>query len=285
MATTVPKHKSVRKTGNIHPQGSGSVVKNIKKSHNMGGPSPGALVAEAIHTLSKKVDALEKLTDAPCVIDLKDVKVDPAMEQIKSILLRKGLKHVPFRYSRQAPLRVLIAAKKTVSVANAALTTVSSLDPVNSSDAKSLAVVYDVCRTTAVDVKLIWTISNTASSVPTGPAVHGEIAAAYDAASNGVYASVVQVTEAQFHLGPIPITGYGGTAGNQIIGVPHMRVKIPRLVDPGILTDLLDSNWVSSADTSVIVGYLKPYGEPVGAALTLTMEFYLLYEMEFAYRT
>lgn len=259
-------------------------TKNHKNSTS--GPAAGALMAQAIHTLAKKVDALEKLSDAPVVTDMKDVKLDPMIEKVKAILLRKGIKHVPFRYNRQSPLRVLIADKKAVSQAGTtALTTVSSLDPVNTADAKSLSAVYDVCRTTAVHVKLLWQTYTTATGVPAGPQVHGDLAVAYDPANNGVYTSVAQVTEGQYHIGPIPYSGYGGTSGIQIMGVPHMKVKIPKLVDPGILTDLLDSNWVSSVDTSVIVGYLKPYGEPVVAAQTLSIEYYLLYEMEFAYRT
>jgi hypothetical protein len=199
--------------------------------------------------------------------------------------LQNGLRNSSKSSNKGTLKTVIVEEVQKISSSNTALSSVSTLTPLNLSECKTFALVYDIARCTAIEVEGFFMTTN-ASGVPTGAAVVCHGAFAYDPANAAAYASVANVLSAKRHVGPMPMS-------TNLIGGPVLTghnstkcvVKVPPVVDPGLVTDLLGSNWVGATDTSVIVGYLKPYVEAAGASTQTVITYFIKYFMEFAFRT
>jgi len=239
--------------------------------------------------MSERVATLEKLTGVPIVklastSDKKDVK-----DSVHTAFLKQRYgDDVTRSVVEGRSYKVTIVEKlSATSAANTALTTVSGLAPLNTTEGKAFATLFDICRCTAITCRTHW---RTASStdVPTGPVLHCDAAYTYDPSNSTAYGSVVGVLESSNAVGPIHLSGYGGISGGpQVINrmAFDKHWVVPKLVDPGILTDLLDGNWVTASDTAVVVGYIKMYAEPGGAAVKTGLDHYVYYHMEYRTRT
>jgi hypothetical protein len=174
------------------------------------------------------------------------------------------------------------------SGASAPVSTVTSLYPNNSTDAVTLAGVFDESRTTHLEVYVRFQCL-TAANVPSGPVVPAPDAmVVYDPANAAAYGGVIGGLDADMRIGPCSLRA--GTSpsydGDGVKYEWHHRVwAIPTaLVDPGLVTDLLGSNWVSAKDTAVLIGYLKPYITSMGAAGYGNMLVYPIFHMEWRVR-
>jgi hypothetical protein len=188
-------------------------------------------------------------------------------------------------------VRIPQAMVQFVSAANTAFNTVSTLTPLAASEATTYSIVYDTARCRGFWLKLYGQVTTTANGVPTNAINTTTVQGlAYDASNNGSYASVEATLIAENHWGPycpnaLPQQYTGGGYGSGMPG-KWSYVKIPKpVVDPGLVTDLLDSNWVSSKDTGVVVGYLKPYLTAAGAATSSVMNVFVIFDMEFTSRS
>lgn len=248
------------------------VVRNANAGGSLGGP-----VLEALHALTNRLKKLEAL--APIIVDQKDTKIVPLLPNSLHDKLTKSA-------MRGGIIRVQIpnAEITMTSAANTAYTTVASLFPLNQTEAKTFASVYDAARTVSFRWYAAPSLVVTASGVPQNTQTTTHTACAYDPANSGTYSSVTGVLAAASHIGPYAMAAIPFNCQQPTI--KWKTVKIPKpVVDPGLVTDLLDSNWVGSSDTSVLVGYLKPYFEAAGAATSAQMVHFVIYTMEFCNRS
>jgi hypothetical protein len=242
-----------------------------------------SMVPYSLSQVTKRLQALEK--DAPHPVDAKDFKVvipSPINDAYMN-LRAKGWKGV--RHTRQNSFKTRICQEISVqSSSNTALSAVQTLTPLNLTEAKNFATVFDEARTTDLEYQVFFMTTN-ASGVPTGAAVVCHGAVAYDPANANAYGSVAATLDALSHAGPMPLST--NLIGGPVLTNNHTkkRVQIPPTVDPGLVTDLLGSNWVAATDTGVIVGYLKPYCEAAGASTQTNVTIFVWYNMEFAFRT
>jgi hypothetical protein len=255
---------------------------NVRRSKNnrVVGSSNPSMAAYAVSQLSKRVAVMETITKPPVVIDFKDAKSFQIPEGI-----RHKLAHNWRGASRNAPMRVKIGDHfNVVSSANTTLSTVSNLTPLNLTEAKSFASLFDICRVVGFSLEVMTNTYTSATGAPVAPATISHGIVTFDPASAGAYSSVATALDAVKHLGPFSM-------GALYTGLPllskrqKMYVKEPRVVDPGLVTDLLDGNWVGSSDTSVLVGYLKPFVEQCGAAISSHLAYFIIYDIEYAFRT
>jgi len=239
----------------------------------------------ALSQVNKRLAILETVTHCPVVIDRKDNKEMPAHLLMK----RKGHgSSIGVRFSREKPYKCRVIERLTsTSSAASVLSTVSSLFPNNTTDAKIFAGVFDEVRCTGFGLRMGLPIITTATGVPSGPSLVGYATLAYDPTNNGAYTAMEQPLEAPYHLGPFPVGGLYSTqaVSLQQVGLPSMHVKVPATVDPGLVTDLLGSNWVSASDTGLLIGYLKPYVDSVGTATSSRVDLFVFYDMEYCFRT
>lgn len=259
----------------------------MSQSHPLPSAPPSAtahLMVEAVKNLQKRVDAVEKTTDAKDGVLIPDPGKDKK-ESVKALpFLHQSLLK---RAARIAGVRVRVPAAvvTATSAANTAFTTVQNLTPVAAPDAVTYAGVYDICRTIGFEVILIPFVTTTVSGAPTNAGAVACGALAYDSANAGAYSTLAEVLGSNQYLGPwAHVIGplFDGHKG----GIIKAKWRVPRpVVDPGLVTDLLDSNWVATSDTSVLVGYLKPYLEAAGGALSTVLRIYVIYDMEFRARS
>jgi len=217
--------------------------------------------------------------------DVKSVAISPSPaidNHLRSMALR-GARKQSINGAQHMAADVLLGQKISVTSASGVdLTTVSALQPGSSSGFSSFAAVFDICRCKAIRVHTQLFSSGT----PTVFAATGAVA--YDPSNDGVYSSVARVLEAKFHLGPLKLGNlYGNVAPNAMSRSGFLTWKAKPQEDlflSGVTSDLVGGQWFPSTSTSSIIGYLKPFIESPGS-LTSTLLMYVVYEMEFAYRT
>jgi hypothetical protein len=111
---------------------------------------------------------------------------------------------------------------------------------------------------------------------------------AYDPMSNSSLSSVAGVMESKYSLGPFKVANlYGNSSPNVMSHNGFWKWKaVPPsdAFESGVSGDKVGDTWWPTASTSAIVGYLKPFLESVGAP-TITVTYFIEYEMQFAYRT
>jgi len=189
---------------------------------------------------------------------------------------------------KNATLRTIIWQKVYVtSAAATALTTVTTLLPLALGEAATMAAVFDICCCHKIHFKTNLTCTDAAQALNNaiGPL---NWAVGYDPSNSAVFGSVIAACNSAHHTGP----NTGNTAADAVTpaafskdGFTHFTAPVPTLVDPGILADLLDGNWVASTDAGVIVGYMKPYVESAGAARLSNLTAFIGYDIEWRFRT
>jgi len=235
-----------------------------------------------MQNLHKRISALE-----PVIVDKKDDKKDEKSALVVvPRLLGKG-NTSGTRNFRAA----FMGSINTISSIGTANGTVITLTPGTSSTFSSYAGIYDDWRTLRIDVwvKVMATTTNSTSGSLTGTGnAPGNAIVVYDPVDVTSLSSVGAGMNYQQSTGlwSVVAPGNGYPAAYTRNGFQMFHIKIPApVVDPGILTDLLDSNWVSTKDTGVIVGYLKPYVDVLGAATYSVVCYFYRYHCEFRSRT
>jgi hypothetical protein len=178
---------------------------------------------------------------------------------------------------------VLMTQKLSVTSAGSVdLTTVSALQPGSLGEFSAYQVLFDMCRCKAIRVY----VGLSSSSTPTAFNACGGVA--YDPMSNSALSSVAGVMESKFSLGPFKAANlYGNTSPNVMSskGFWVFKAKMPSdAFESSVSGDKVGDTWWPTASTSAIVGYLKPFIESVGSP-TITLVYFVEYEMQFAYRT
>jgi len=246
-------------------------------------------VISVLQNLHKRVTAIEPITSKP---DYFGKEGKDSKDQ-KSVVLRTALSQMTKGNAAMNPrtLRASFSGHSlTIGSIGTAYGTVLTLTPGTAVEFSSLAALFDDWRTTHIDVccKVMPTTTNSTSGSLTGTGVApGNAILVYDPVDNTSISSAQMGLNYQQSTGvwSVIAPGNGYPAAYTRNGFQEFHVKIPApVVDPGILSDLLDSNWVSTKDTGVIVGYLKPYVDVMGAATYCVFEVFLRYHCEFRSR-
>lgn len=173
---------------------------------------------------------------------------------------------------------------------NTANTTVLTLTPLNLTETKAIAPLYDVVRCKAIKFR-VHANTLTAAGVPANPTATSDGIVVFDYGTNVAMASVVQGMEFRHHVGPFTVfgSGYANSPGADSLQGGFMVSDLVKLtptpvVDPGILADYLGGNWVSTSDTGVQVGFIKCYVDACGAAVACGLTVYISYLMEYKNR-
>jgi len=264
------------------------------KKKKVGGPknrqkstinsAPISLASYQMAKIAQRLTAVETTVGPPVLVDRKDAKSVSTVEH--SVL--KDAKHNIAKYGRNATLRTRVWEKiVSTAAANTPVTAVSTLTPLNIAEAKSLATLFDVVRCHGIEVHNHINFT-TGAGLPSNPVLDCDWAEAYDPGNATAFGAVAGVLQSKYHTGPntgMP-AGFASTpTAYTKSGMMVWNIKVPTLVDPGILADLLDGNWVSAQDTGVIVGYLKPYVETPGAAVLAVLDHYVGYDLEYRFRS
>jgi len=177
----------------------------------------------------------------------------------------------------------LVAKYSLVSSPNTALTQVQALSPISVSDWSGYAGLYDLCRVHAVTVHVMATFSLAVNGTVTG-------GLAFDPSNLGAYASVADVMTAAHRIAPMAFSGpsltvaplpYNGDGFWKM----HAKLVPARLTADSSAAALVGGGWFATADTTALVGWLKPYVDAGGASNTSALICFVTYDCEFASRT
>jgi len=231
-----------------------------------------------VQNLHKRLSALEPVVVNKDVKDQKDSK-----HAVPRLLKTKG-------NGRLATTKQSFSgAVSSIGSIGTALGTVITLTPGTAGEFASYAALFDDVRTTHVEVfvKIFQTTTNSVTGTLQGSLqAPGDAILVYDPVDNTSFSSIQAGLNYQQSTGVWSMLAGVVNLATTRNGFQHLKAKIPApVVDPGILTDLLDSNWVSTKDTAVVVGYLKAYATAPGAAQYLVIQTYLRYHCEFRSRT
>jgi hypothetical protein len=177
----------------------------------------------------------------------------------------------------------LVGSYTITSAAATALTQVQALSPIAISDWSSFAAVYDLARVKGVLVHY----RMTASAAVTGAADFG---VAFDPSNLGAYSSVSDVMTAKHHHGPGVVgatTTFGclPTGRTGFFKIGPIRLEQQRVTNDGTAAAAIGGGWFGTSDTTAVVGWLKPFCASLGGALTSTIVYYVVYDVEFKSRT
>jgi len=230
-----------------------------------------------LQSLHKRLKDLE-----PVQVDLKDCKsAAPKLTTGK----RSGMMHSK---AQSFKTTLSVNALTGPSAANSSSSAVITLTPGSTPEFVNFANTFDDWRTTHIEV--FHAVGFTVQATGANSVVNNKLcmyALVYDPVDGTAVASVTDAMDYDHRLAPLK-AGYDGVnSPGDIVkgGMHHAKWRIPApVVDPGILSDLLDSNWVSTKDTSVIVGYLKTWVDAAGAATASSTSTYIRYHCEFRSR-
>jgi hypothetical protein len=255
-----------------------------KKSSNKTQPISSGLT-QIVKNLHERLCKLE-----PIVVDQKDCK-EPAKLPGTALRLMRGRGKTGSFHSGAQNIKVTFtnqANHSGPSAANTANAYVVTLTPGTSPEFASFAGIFDDWRTTHVEAFTSVGFTVTASGINStvqNPVCHAGFF--YDPVDNTALVGVSDAMDYNHSISPVKM-GYDGVnspVGETKSGLWSIKVKIPApVVDPGILSDLLDSNWVSTKDTAVIVGYWKGYIEAAGALTSSTAATFFRFTCEFRSR-
>lgn len=169
------------------------------------------------------------------------------------------------------------------SAANTALTSVQALSPIGVSDFDSFASLYDLCRVHSISAD---------ARVNSSAAVTGAFdwALAFDPSNIGTYASLPDVLTAKHHMGPFVMAGgINISPGSPLTPTGFKKMSFPlemqRVTNDSTASNVVGGGWFGTSDTTAVVGWLKPYIDPLGGALTSSITCYVTYNVEFKSRT
>jgi hypothetical protein len=235
-----------------------------------------------LQNLHKRLQAVE-----PVMVDRKDEKSSvPKMLVSPGKRSRNGNTFHGKAQSMKTTLTIALFNGPTA--ANTSMNAVITLTPGSCTEFANLANLFDDWRTTHIEVFHGIGFTTTA----TGGVVSVQrplcmYALVYDPVDLTALVGVADAMDYDHRMAPLK-AGYDSVnAPSDFVkgGMHHEKWKIPApVVDPGILSDLLDSNWVSTKDTSVIVGYLKLWTDAAGAATSSSAATYIRYHVEFRSR-
>jgi hypothetical protein len=190
------------------------------------------------------------------------------------------MSHLRSRGVKQGGLiRVSLWQSIAQNQSTTALVTASALQPGSALSYADFAGVYDECRCLGV------TLHCAASS---GSLSFDCWAVAFDPGTTGNAASLANVLEHKYHIGPsrLPTQASGGPTDGVAskTGFITVHAKTVKQFVSSTTNDVIGSNWYPTHLSSQIVGFMKPYVEN-GAAGTVYLRTLVCYDMEFKYRS
>jgi len=176
----------------------------------------------------------------------------------------------------------------TVSGANVALTAVTTLIPNSSgvTEATNFAALFDEyrCRSFSIMSRVYDSTSTAAISAGASWGV------VYDPSNSGAYTSLVGQMLASQHIGPIGLSR--AADGGLLSETPSGYIKRTFHVPPGGVTPTPSAGnpavgrmWIPTTDTASCIGYLKPYVDPLGSAITSAWDCFVIYHCEYRSRS
>jgi len=234
-----------------------------------------------IQSLSKRITNLE-----PVIVDKKDFKSDTKLTFARARPGKMGRFIGTSANSSRVTFVALLAG--TPTAANTPNQTVFTLTPGTGSEFSSFASIYDDWRTTHVEFHMGVGFTVTTSGAPAvnsnALCMYGMV---YDPVDSTALTSVIDSMDYDHRVSPCK-AGYDGVNAPTAVtpnGLNNFKVKVPAaVVDPGISLELLDSNWVSTKDAAVVVGYCKTFCETAGALTSSTFRGFARFTCEFKSR-
>jgi hypothetical protein len=268
LVTIIPKSQKTRKSGKASKSGPASVVNASTLSSGM---------VSTLQSLHKRLVALE-----PEIVESKDVKISVPK------LIGSGKRGIHHSNAKTSSVTLTQKYVGSPTGANAAGASVFTLTPGTSAEFAGFAGLYDDWRTTHVEFFMAVGFTVTASGIPSSVlnslCFYGGV---YDPVDSTALVGVSDAMDYDHRMSPMK-AGYDAVNSPNDIskgGLHSVKCKIPApVVDPGILSDLLDSNWVSTKDTAVLVGYFKTYVEAAGALTSSTTAAFARFHVEFRSR-
>lgn len=248
--------------------------------------SNSSRLIQALLSLDEKYASSVKVLPQDSV---SDVKLN-TVPKLNSRFLARHLGNRSGKSSGAKPVNVrLVANYELAGSANTALDTVQALSPIAVQDFSSFASLYDLQRTKAMTI--YW---RTASSSQINGAVAGGFA--FDPSNVGTYASLPDVLTAQQHVGPILMSGtsidvssLGTTSSSTHPGYHRFDVHLStgknKITNDSTASNAVGGGYVGTSDTTAIVGWIKPYIQPMGASVSSSLSMYVVYDVEFSSRT
>jgi hypothetical protein len=201
-------------------------------------------------------------------------------ERISSLL------HPEFRRSRKTAqtgglIKVILWQKISQNQSTTALVTASALQPSSALSWSDFASVYDEARCIGVEIHTA-ALAGTVSGFDT-------FAVAFDPGTTGNAASVANVLEHKYHVGPIRVAGNASGAPSESVasktGFWTIHAKTVKQFVSSVSADSVGSNWYpTTTGLTPIIGYMKPYVEN-NAGGTQYLNTWVGYHMEFKYRS
>lgn len=207
------------------------------------------------------------------------VPVEPA--KARAVQLMKN----QFRGSKAGrKISVNLVAKYTMAGAsNTVYNTVQALTPIGAQDYSSFASLYDIVRVKGFTLRAALGVNQTSGMVS------GAWGVAFDIANSGAYTSLADVMTATQMI--VTATSSPG-ASPQVFtpdGFRHLNVRLPeqkeRITSDGSAAGGVGGGWFATSATTLSVGWLKPYIEVLGSAVSANGVLYVTYHCEFAQRT
>lgn len=186
-------------------------------------------------------------------------------------------------------IRTTLWAKYTSSSSSGtALSSVTALKPADATGwTSAFNNVFDEAK--CLGVAVMWDIEGLSVAGP----LYGHAGVAFEPSANAAtYGSVAAVLGAKYMSGPVAYssstTGPGlGNTPQPVTKNGMWSFKAKTLADNISANDVqafVGGGWFTTASTSAIIGYLKPYAEAM-AGVTQSITYFVGYDMEFAYRT
>ncbi len=229
----------------------------------------------------KQPSAASEGAGGPAASAASALLVPRSLFRVRHLMARVGAKG---KHKTADPVVVnLAAAYVTTSAAATALSAVQALSPIGVADYSSFAALFDLWRVRGITVHFRLTGSAT-------PAGSGAWALAFDPSNVGSYSGVDDVLTAQHHAGPM-VFGIKSTTFPEPMnhsGYYRLKLALPvesRVTNDGAAANAVGGGWVGTSNTTAVVGWLKPYVNSWGPAITSTIEYYVVYEVEFKART
>jgi hypothetical protein len=240
---------------------------------------------------SRSDGILKNKNDAEDFEDLGEAKSAVPMMAPRALgLLRGRLSTVSVRLAK---------AIGVSSGANTAYSTVVALSPGGTSEFSSFAAIFDEVKCTGF--RLHWTVVVTAPSANGTPQMASAVMS-FDPTTSTALSNILNGMESDQSTGPHVVLrpASDGVAVNTLLAGVTLNVstsvtktgywmkqfKIPSqtALNPATSAEITGGAWVSTQDTTAVVGYLKPYVEALGANIVANIYGFTVFDVVFRSR-
>jgi len=244
-------------------------------------PPTDSTRGDPVTSVEKKASALLRI-GAARMAQLKRAVVTPVASKAG-----KGMHRVPvYRCD------VVRDFGTTTSSANTALSTVVNLRPSDSDELAYFSDLFTEARCTGITFYTATGMANVTSTSDVG-ACAGFV---FDPANSAAFSAMKDMLVAEHSCGPVLVGNMPTTSGGApTVSSPLVATKTgfgkwgtrlapsPTLV-PGVTVEAVAGSWFGLADTSIIVGYFKPFIEAAGSGNSTWYRNLCVFHMEFRTR-